>query len=79
MGVRLSNNSGVTEEEIHAMLEEGSESGVIEQHQHEMVRNVFRLDDRQLGSLMIPRSALVYSNLSAHIKGQFSLVVVKLQ
>ncbi len=60
MGVRLVNNSGVTEEEIHAMLEEGSESGVIEQHQHEMVRNVFRLDDRQLGSLMIPRSALVY-------------------
>ncbi|MBF7728764.1 HlyC/CorC family transporter [Pseudomonas sp. N040] len=60
MGVRLVSNSGVTEEEIHAMLEEGSESGVIEQHQHEMVRNVFRLDDRQLGSLMIPRSALVY-------------------
>ena len=33
MGVRQLNNSGVTEEEIHAMLEEGSESGVIEQHQ----------------------------------------------
>ncbi|MHC5352254.1 hemolysin family protein [Metapseudomonas furukawaii] len=59
LGVRQSANSGVTEEEIHAMLEEGSEAGVIEQHQHEMVRNVFRLDDRQLGSLMIPRSDLV--------------------
>ena len=63
MGVRQLNNSGVTEEEIHAMLEEGSESGVIEQHQHEMVRNVFRLDDRQLGSLMIPRSDLVYIDM----------------
>ncbi|WAG77677.1 hemolysin family protein [Metapseudomonas furukawaii] len=59
LGVRQSASSGVTEEEIHAMLEEGSEAGVIEQHQHEMVRNVFRLDDRQLGSLMIPRSDLV--------------------
>ena len=60
LGVRQTSNSGVTEEEIHAMLEEGSETGVIEQHQHEMVRNVFRLDDRQLGSLMIPRSDLVF-------------------
>ncbi|WP_120995958.1 HlyC/CorC family transporter [Stutzerimonas urumqiensis] len=60
MGVRQTGTSIVTEEEIHAMLEEGSEAGVIEQHQHEMVRNVFRLDDRKLGSLMVPRSELVY-------------------
>lgn len=51
---------GVTEEEIHAMIEEGSEAGVIEQQEHEMVRNVFRLDDRQIGSLMIPRADIVY-------------------
>lgn len=59
MGIKQSSHSSVTEEEIHALLEEGSEAGVIEQHQHEMVRNVFRLDDRQLGSLMIPRSDVV--------------------
>jgi putative hemolysin len=59
LGVKQSSQASVTEEEIHAMLEEGSEAGVIEQHQHEMVRNVFRLDDRQLGSLMIPRSDIV--------------------
>lgn len=60
MGVSQEANAGVIEEEIHALLEEGSESGAIEQHQHEMVRNVFRLDDRQLGSLMIPRASVVY-------------------
>ena len=38
MGTNQNSHSGVTEEEIHAMLEEGSETGVIEQHQHEMVR-----------------------------------------
>ncbi len=59
LGVKQGSQSSVTEEEIHAMLEEGSEAGVIEQHQHEMVRNVFRLDDRQLGSLMVPRSDIV--------------------
>jgi putative hemolysin len=50
----------VTEEEIHALLEEGSEAGIIEQQEHEMVRNVFRLDDRQLGSLMVPRADIIY-------------------
>lgn len=59
MGVKQTTPSCVTEEEIHAMLEEGSEAGVIEQNQHDMVRNVFRLDNRQLGSLMIHRSDIV--------------------
>ncbi|NTV11581.1 MAG: HlyC/CorC family transporter, partial [Zoogloea sp.] len=60
LGSRRQSASGVTEEEIHAMLEEGSEAGVIEQQEHEMVRNVFRLDDRQIGSLMIPRADIVF-------------------
>ncbi|NDV13928.1 CNNM domain-containing protein [Crenobacter caeni] len=59
MGVRNQVASGVTEEEIQTMLDEGSESGTIDTHQHEMLRNVFRLDDRQLSSLMIPRADVV--------------------
>ncbi|OBS29853.1 hypothetical protein A9O67_08445 [Tepidimonas fonticaldi] len=46
----------VTEEEIHASLREGLGAGVIERQEHRMVRNVLALDDRQLGSLMVPRS-----------------------
>ena len=46
----------VTEEEISASLEEGVDAGVIEQHEHQMVRNVFHLDDRRLSSLMVPRA-----------------------
>jgi putative hemolysin len=49
----------VTQEEINLMLAEGSSAGVIEQHEHQMVRNVFRLDDRQIASLMVPRSDVV--------------------
>ncbi len=49
----------VTEEEIHAMLVEGTDSGVIEHHEHAMLKNVFRLDDRQLGSLMVPRGEII--------------------
>jgi putative hemolysin len=46
----------VTEEEINASLEEGVDAGIIEEHEHQMVRNVFQLDDRQLTSIMVPRA-----------------------
>jgi putative hemolysin len=50
----------VTEEEIAASLEEGVDAGVIEAQEHQMVRNVFRLDDRQIGSMMIPRAEIIW-------------------
>jgi putative hemolysin len=50
-----SGNRAVTEEEITASLEEGVDAGLIEAHEHQMVRNVFHLDDRPLTSLMVPR------------------------
>jgi putative hemolysin len=50
----------VTEEEIHALLDEGSQAGVIEKAEHQMVRNVFRLDERQIGSLMVPRADILW-------------------
>jgi putative hemolysin len=53
----------VTEEEIHAVLAEGTSAGVIELQEHAMVRNVFRLDDRRIGSLMVPRSDVVCLDL----------------
>lgn len=46
----------VTEAEIQAQLEQGLDAGIIEQHEHRMVRNVFMLDDRLLTSIMRHRS-----------------------
>lgn len=63
LGLRTEQTNTVTQEEIHALLAEGSESGAIEQQEHEMVRNVFRLDDRQIGSLMTPRSEIVFLDI----------------
>jgi putative hemolysin len=60
LGQRDTSASPVTEEEIHAVLAEGTSAGVIESNEHAMVRNVFRLDDRRIGSLMAPRADIVY-------------------
>lgn len=63
LGVREEQAATVTEEEIHAMIDEGEETGVIERAERDMVRNVFRLDDRQVGSLMTPRADVDWIDL----------------
>ena len=60
MGFKDGPARSVTEEEINASLEEGLDAGVIEAQEHQMVRNVFRLDDRLVGSMMIPRAEIVW-------------------
>jgi putative hemolysin len=65
LGVSGGASRAVTEEEIAASLEEGVDAGVIEEQEHQMVRNVFRLDDRQVGSMMIPRIEIVWLDASA--------------
>lgn len=64
--LRIDNAAGraVTEEEIVASLEEGVDAGVIEHHEHQMVQNVFRLDERPLTSLMVPRTDMQWLDAS---------------
>lgn len=64
--LRIDNAAGraVTEEEIAASLEEGVDAGLIEEHEHQMVQNVFLLDDRLLTSLMLPRSDIEWLDAS---------------
>ncbi len=68
LGIRVDTHRSVTEEEIAASLEEGLDAGVIEQHEHQMVRNVFRLDERQVGSMMIPRTEITWLDAGAPLQ-----------
>jgi putative hemolysin len=65
LGIHGGTSRSVTEEEIAASLEEGLDAGVIEAQEHQMVRNVFRLDDRQVGSMMIPRTEMVWLDIES--------------
>ncbi|MBA2962228.1 MULTISPECIES: hemolysin family protein [Ramlibacter] len=56
MRIDTAQSRGMTQEEISHSLEEGVDAGVIEAQEHRMVQNVFRLDDRPLTSMMVPRS-----------------------
>jgi putative hemolysin len=74
LGIRAGPNRSVTEEEIAASLEEGLDAGVIEAQEHQMVRNVFRLDDRQIGSMMIPRAEICWLQAQASIADVLAIV-----
>ena len=45
----------ITEEEIKLILEEGTQAGVIKEIEHDMVESIFRLGNRRINILMIPR------------------------
>lgn len=59
------NNAGeiVTEEDIFAVVSEGSECGAIEPQEQLMIRNLLHLNDRLALSLMTPRCDIHYLDL----------------
>jgi len=65
--IDTSDTRAVTEEEITASLVEGVDAGIIEEHEHQMVRNVFHLDDRTLASMMLPRADIEWLDAAATV------------
>ncbi|HET6719913.1 MAG TPA: hemolysin family protein [Rhodocyclaceae bacterium] len=60
LGAKNSTEPTVTEEEIKVMIEQGTEEGVFDRAEQELVSNVLRLDDRNVGAVMTPRKDLVF-------------------
>ncbi|HEY0432583.1 MAG TPA: hemolysin family protein [Chitinophagaceae bacterium] len=61
--IRRSQSDAVTEEEIKAMVTEGTEAGTIDQAEQDIIERVFHLGDRNITSLMTHRSDIVWFNL----------------
>ncbi len=57
-------DSQVTEEEIKAMINEGSEMGAIEEEEKDIIERVFHLGDRNITSLMTHRTDIVWLNIN---------------
>lgn len=60
IGIRPSTEPPVTEEEIHVLLDQGTQAGVFEEAEQDMVAGVFRLNDRRVYSLMTPRTEILW-------------------
>lgn len=55
-----SDSNQVTEEEIKAIISEGTEHGAIEEAEQEIIERVFHLGDRNITSLMTHRSDMIW-------------------
>ncbi|MEO6893473.1 MAG: hemolysin family protein [Ginsengibacter sp.] len=62
--IRKSSDSQVTEEEIKAMINEGSELGAIEEEEKDIIERVFHLGDRNITSIMTHRTDIIWFDLN---------------
>lgn len=63
LGVKPSLEPAITLEEIKVLIEQGTESGIFEETEQDMIENVLRLDERPAGAWMTPRTKIVWLNI----------------
>ncbi|MEO5892753.1 MAG: hemolysin family protein [Ferruginibacter sp.] len=66
--IKESTDNAVTEDEIKAMISEGSEHGTIEEEEKEIIERVFHLGDRNITSLMTHRTEIVWFDMEDTIE-----------
>ena len=62
--IKQSKDDSVTEEEIKAIISEGTEAGTIEEEEKEIIERIFHLGDRNITSLMTHRSDILWFDLN---------------
>ena len=60
LGVKPSTEPSITPEEIKILIEQGTESGVFEEAEQDMIESVLRLNERRVGAFMTPRMQIVW-------------------
>lgn len=75
LGVKASEEPEITEEEIKALIRQGTESGVFEEVEHDMVQRVFRLGDRPIRSMMTPRTEIAWLDLEEPLEASLKEVL----
>ena len=63
LGVKISEEPPVTEEEIQLLIDQGTEAGIFEEAEHDMVEGVFSLGDQRVYSLMTPRTDILWLDI----------------
>jgi putative hemolysin len=64
-GLKASEEPPVTEEEIKVMMEQGTQAGVFAEAEQDIIERVFRLGDRNVGSLMTRRLDITWLDLES--------------
>ena len=68
IGVEPSLEPPITEEELQVLIDQGTQAGVFEESEHDMVEGIFSLGDSRVYSLMTPRTELVWLDVTDSIE-----------
>lgn len=60
MGINISEEQLVTEEELQVLLDQGTQAGVFEESEQDMIEGVFSIGDQRVYSLMTPRTEIAW-------------------
>jgi Hemolysins and related proteins containing CBS domains len=63
LNIKQSTESQVTEDEIKAIINEGTEHGAIEEDEKDIIERVFHLGDRNITSLMTHRTDIIWFDI----------------
>ncbi len=63
MGIKPSSEPTVTEEEIKVLIDQGTDAGVIDEAEQEIMERVFTLGDRKARTIMTPRSEIIWLDI----------------
>jgi putative hemolysin len=64
LGSSADEGNAVTEDDVRAMIAEGTRSGVFEPKERQMLEGVIRIADRTVRSIMVPRPDVVWLHLA---------------
>lgn len=60
LGVRPSTEPPVTEEELQVLLDQGTQAGIFEESEQDMIEGVFSIGDQRVYSVMTPSTEIVW-------------------
>ncbi|GJQ34828.1 MAG: HlyC/CorC family transporter [Anaerolineales bacterium] len=63
-GIKPTNEPPITEEELQVLIDQGTQAGVFEEAEQDMVEGVFSLGDTRVYSVMTPRTEIVWLDVS---------------
>lgn len=75
LGIKRPQEPPVTEEEVAALIDVGTEAGIFEEEEHDLVERVFWLGDKGIASLMTPRHRIAWLDLRAPRERQLEELV----
>ncbi len=63
LGIKDSSEPPITEEELQLLINQGTEAGVFDEAEQDMVEGIFSLSDQRVYSLMTPRTEIVWLDI----------------